>query len=185
MQNKKIIIYAVVALVVIAGLVIFLVSSTGKPGSGSQTGTSTTTTTATTSTGTPQSTTYAPVSADTKIPGVGEQTSGGVGAPITVVPAAPGITALARSFNVSVQGDKFTPSTLTVLIGDTINISITAIDKDYDFTQPDYGLSTPLPKGVNKLVLFQGMTSGKYTFFCKSCGGPDKGPVGYIVVVPK
>lgn len=182
MQNKKIIIYAAVALVVIAGLAYFLVSMTGKPGSGSQTGATATTTAPS---GTPKSTTYAAVSADTKIPGVGDQTSGGVAAPITVVPAAPGITALARSFNISVQNDKFTPSTVTVLVGDTVNISITAVDKDYDFTQPDYGLSSPLPKGVKKLILFQGMTSGKYTFFCKSCGGPDKGPVGYIVVVPR
>jgi heme/copper-type cytochrome/quinol oxidase subunit 2 len=181
MRKKKVIIYAVVALVVIAGLAYFLVGSTGKPGTVyQQPGDSTTTTT-----GTPKSTTHASVSADTKIPGVGDQTSGGVGAPITVVPAAPGITALARSFDISVQNDKFTPSTVTVLVGDTVNISITAVDKDYDFTQPDYGLSSPLPKGVKKLILFQGTSSGKYTFFCKSCGGPDKGPVGYIVVVPK
>lgn len=182
LKNKKVVIYVTVAVLVVAGLVFILASNTTKSGIVSQTGSNATTTA---SADQPKSATYASVSADTKIPGVGEQTSGGVGVPKTVLPAAPGVTASARAFDVSVQDDKFIPDTLTVLVGDTVNVSLTAIDKDYDFYQPDYGLSTSLPKGVKKLILFQGNSVGKYTFFCKSCGGPSKGPVGYFVVVPK
>lgn len=90
-----------------------------------------------------------------------------------------------RSFSLSVSSNEFSPSNVIAYIGDTVRLNITAKDKDYDFYQPDYGLSKQLPKGVAALVEFQVTAAGKYTFYCKSCGGPAKGPVGYVVVVPK
>ena len=130
---------------------------------------------------------YAPekVDADTKVPGQGENIGNGVAAPTIVTEAAPGVEAKLRSFDLIVSGDKFIPDTVTVRIGDTANIFITAQDKNYDFTLPSYGLSSVLTKGVKKTILFQALTDGKYEFFCQSCGGPEKGPVGYVVVVPK
>jgi plastocyanin domain-containing protein len=88
-------------------------------------------------------------------------------------------------FSIAVQNGAFTPNTIVLNQGDTVRMLLTARDRDYDFVQPDTGLSSNLPKGVEKIVEFSGMTAGKYTFYCASCGGPDKGPLGHIVVVPK
>lgn len=106
-----------------------------------------------------------------------------VAKPKIVTEAAPGSTSKFRSFSLSVTGGKFVPETVIVNAGDTVHLDITASDKDYDFYQPDYGLSTVLPKGVKKVVEFQATSQDKYTFYCQSCGGPSKGPVGYVTVV--
>ncbi|MDP3948548.1 MAG: cupredoxin domain-containing protein [bacterium] len=106
-----------------------------------------------------------------------------VAKPAIVTQAAPGSTSKFRSFSLSVTGGKFVPETVIVNAGDTVHLDITASDKDYDFYQPDYGLSTALPKGVKKVVEFQATSQDKYTFYCQSCGGPSKGPVGYVTVV--
>lgn len=110
---------------------------------------------------------------------------GNVATPQIVGPAAPTTDAKFRSFNMQVEGGKFVPDTVIVRKGDTVHINIAAVDKDYDFYQPDYGFSFPLPKGKGKVLEFGATAEGKYTFFCRECGGPEKGPLGYIVVVAK
>lgn len=135
---------------------------------------------------TQQSQTVSEVPSDTKIPELGAtDVAAGVAVPTNVTAAAPGVDAKFRGFTVNIEGDKFSPETIIVKQGDTTSIKFTSVDKAYDFTQPDYGLFTSIPKGVTKLVEFGGVNPGKYTYYCKSCGGPEKGPVGYIVVVPK
>ncbi|RJP43608.1 hypothetical protein C4587_02935 [Candidatus Parcubacteria bacterium] len=108
-----------------------------------------------------------------------------VAVPGIVAPSAPTSDSSFRSFDIKVEGDKFVPDTVIVKKGDAIRLSITAVDGDYDFSQPDYGVKTSLPRGKAKLVGFSATAEGKYTFFCESCGGPEKGPIGYIVVVPE
>lgn len=94
-----------------------------------------------------------------------------VAVPTIQGPAAPGSTASYRSFDISVDANKFSPSTINVNLGDTVNLYITAIDKDYAFTQPDYGFNALLPKGVKKTIQFQANSAGKFEFYCSSCGG--------------
>lgn len=132
-----------------------------------------------------QSATVSDVPADTVVPEVGDAQSGDVAVPNSVVDAAPGVEAKSRSYVVTVNGDKFSPSTIAARVGDTISIRFTAEDKDYDYTQPDLGLSAKLLKGKEQLIQVSPSTVGRFTFFCASCGGPDKGPVGYLVVAPK
>lgn len=108
-----------------------------------------------------------------------------VAIPDTVTAAAPQVEAKFRSFNLRVEGDKFIPDTVVVNVGDTVHINISAADKDYDFFQPDYGFAGVLPKGQTKVLEFQATSEGKYTLYCAKCGGPEKGPVGYIIVVSK
>jgi len=105
-----------------------------------------------------------------------------VAKPQIVNPSSPTSQANFRSFDLGVDGDKFVPDTVIVRAGDTIRLNITAVDKNYDFTQPDFGFSAPLLKGQEKVIAFGATAAGKFTFFCKSCGGPDKGPVGYIII---
>jgi len=132
-----------------------------------------------------QSATVAPVPANITVPNEGDKNVGiGIAAPQIQVPAHPsGGDASYRQFIVTANNDTFTPATAIVKKGDIIDLEITAVDKDYDFTQPDYGFSAlPVPKGKTTKVQFQGLNSGKFTFYCASCGGPNKGPIGYIII---
>jgi heme/copper-type cytochrome/quinol oxidase subunit 2 len=87
-----------------------------------------------------------------------------------------------RSFNIKIENNAFSPSTVIVKQGDTVNISLTAVDGNYGFTQPDYGFNAPIAKGQTKNAQFQVLQSGDFLFYCGSCGGPSKGPVGHIIV---
>lgn len=103
-----------------------------------------------------------------------------VAKPETVIPSG---SASIRIFEIKAEGNKFTPDTLIVNNRDTVKIKLTAVDKAYDFTQPDYGLLNYLAKqGQTRTIEFGTSASGKFTFYCASCGGPDKGPVGYIII---
>ncbi|MEK7212498.1 MAG: cupredoxin domain-containing protein [Patescibacteria group bacterium] len=87
-----------------------------------------------------------------------------------------------RSFSIKAEGDKFSPDTIVVKEKDTVRLSINAIDKDYDFTQPDYGFKVAVKKGDSKPLQFDASASGKFLFYCAACGGPNKGPIGYLIV---
>ena len=90
-----------------------------------------------------------------------------------------------RSFNITVQNEAYTPDTVIVNQGDTVNLDLTAVDAAYGFTQPDYGFNAVIPKGKTQIIQFQALSPGDFTFYCASCGGPSKGPVGHIIVVAK
>lgn len=91
-----------------------------------------------------------------------------------------------RGFDIMVKGDAFVPDTVIVKAWDTADMWLTAADKDYDFTEPDYGVNVALPRGQRTHIQFGvGGSAGKFTFYCKRCGGPESGPLGYLVVVAK
>jgi heme/copper-type cytochrome/quinol oxidase subunit 2 len=107
----------------------------------------------------------------------------GVAAPMIVASGSPSGSTSYRSFDISVSGSAFSPNTMIVNKGDTVHINLTAVGGNYDFTQPDMGLSLSVSKGRTKVVQFDANMVGKLTFYCASCGGPAKGPMGYIEVV--
>ena len=90
-----------------------------------------------------------------------------------------------RSFNISIQNGTFSPDTVIVKQGDTVNLELAAIDAAYGFTQPDYGFNVAIAKGKTQTIQFQALQNGNFTFYCASCGGPAQGPVGHIIVVTK
>lgn len=90
-----------------------------------------------------------------------------------------------RKFSITADKNTFTPSAVTIYKGDTMQIAITAVDKDYDFAQPDYGYSKGIAKGTTETIIFDGTAEGIFTFFCRSCGGPSQGPKGTVTVAPK
>lgn len=113
-----------------------------------------------------------------------------VAKPELVAPAGPSTDASQRNFPpIIAEGNKFVPDTIIVREKDIIRIKITAIDKNYDFTQPEFGFDGNakiiIPKGETKTIEFQTGGVGKFKFYCSTCGGPEKGPVGYINVVSK
>ncbi|MBI4084968.1 MAG: cupredoxin domain-containing protein [Candidatus Liptonbacteria bacterium] len=105
--------------------------------------------------------------------------------PKAVVSARPGSSSNIRIFAITASNNKFSPSEVAAYVGDIVHLDITAVDKDYDFYQPDYGLNIFLPEGQKKFVEFQVSATDKYTFYCRSCGGPEKGPIGHVTVVSK
>jgi hypothetical protein len=110
-----------------------------------------------------------------------------VAIPEVTAPANLQNTGTFRKFSMAVSGNKFEPNTFVIREGDTLHIDITAVDKNYDFTQPDIGYqATPLLQGKTGFIEFgSGVPAGKYAFYCSSCGGPVSGPVGYIIVAPR
>ena len=109
--------------------------------------------------------------------------------PTSVLPARPkpGQDKRVRFFNLSIEKDKFFPDTIIINDWDDVLIYVKAVDKDYDFTQPDMGVSKPIPKGQTAIIKQGfGETKGvKLTFYCASCGGPLEGPRGQILTVPR
>ena len=132
---------------------------------------------------TPSIVTRTSVPANTVVPD-----KGATGTPANVaVPAVQSVGDAAgnvsyRSFNIKIQNNAFSPSTIIVKQGDTVNISLTAVDANYGFTQPNYGFNAEIAKGQTKSAQFQALQSGDFLFYCGSCGGPSKGPVGHIIV---
>lgn len=90
-----------------------------------------------------------------------------------------------RKFEMQVRDDVFVPNTVIVNQGDAVEIDITAIDKDYYFTQPEKRYDFLLPKGKSMPLAFTAAGEGNFLFYCSSCGGPEKGPTGHLIVVPK
>lgn len=116
------------------------------------------------------------------VPNVGDQVAENVAAPVVAGPAGNETDASFRGFKIRVENDKFVPDTVIVKKGDTTDIVFTAVDKNYEFFQPDYGFKVPLLRGNETTVQFQASASGKFRFYCQSCGGPESGPVGYVIV---
>lgn len=125
------------------------------------------------------------VPSNVKVPELNDEASPDVAQPTVVSPAAPGVESRYRSFNISADRNKFNPSTIIVNTGDTVHINFTAVDKTYDFTIPDYGLKQTATGGQTKVVEFQALNDGKYTFYCERCGGLDSNVIGYIIVIDK
>lgn len=98
------------------------------------------------------------------------------------VSSAPGFTL--RKFALRIEDGKFSPDTVIVNVGDTVDLSITAVDGDYDFTQPDFGFKAAITRGTTQSIQFGATAAGQFKFFCASCGGPEKGPVGTLVIAP-
>lgn len=108
-----------------------------------------------------------------------------VARPYTVRPEEPTSDSKLRVFQIQIKNDKFIPNTVIIHANDEADITFTAIDKTYDFIQPDNGYQGTVPKGAPKVLAGRFYAPGKYILYCPSCGGPIKGPIGYIIVVPQ
>ena len=177
MNKKGIIIIALAAVVIVA--VVVAVIAARRQGSATN--------------GNPQSAAVAPVSSthspmpeNVVVPEAGAQNvSPGVAVPQVESAASASSNAKYRSYNIIVQNGEFMPSTIAVNQGDEVNLQIGAVGGNYDFTQPDYGIRISLPNGKSEHFEFGATAPGKFAFYCSLCGGPAKGPVGYLIVAGK
>ncbi len=132
-----------------------------------------------------QSLTKTNVPANITVPDVGAKpVSADVAVPTSVAAAAPGVSAKLRTFNIQASNDLYNPSTVIVKVGDTVHINFTAVDKTYDITFPDYGMKQTATKGQTKILEFQAVSQGKFTYYCDLCGGLTSKTIGYIIVAP-
>ena len=103
--------------------------------------------------------------------------------PTVVVPAAPGVDAKFRDFNISAENDVFVPNKIIANVGDTVHVDFTAVDKDYDIVFPSYNMMQRASVGQTKILEFQALQEGSFTYYCSSCGGPESGPKGTFIIV--
>jgi len=181
--NKRIALIAGVAVVVVIIIVaFFVVSNSGNKGGG-QSGSPGQAGTSPSSSASSGPVTRLPVPANVVVPDAGAaNVPADVAVPTVESAAAPGSSLKYRSFNIIVENGAFMPSTIAVNLGDEVNLQLGAVGGDYDFTQPDYGFHVVLPNGKSEHFEFGATAAGKFVFYCSSCGGPAKGPVGYLIV---
>ena len=133
-----------------------------------------------------KSQTHLDLPANVNVPEKNQQVAQDVAAPVSVSPTSPQSNRNLRRFEIKAEGNIFKPKEIIVYSGDVTRIEVTAVDKDYDWNQPDYGFNNvKIPKGATKPIEFQATTPGKFIFYCESCGGLKSTAVGYIAVVPK
>lgn len=128
----------------------------------------------------------APVPTNITVPGMNQKLADNqkeVAVPTVVTAAAPGVSAQFRSFNISAEGGKFFPSKIIGRVGDTIHINFTAADKDYDIIFPSYNMKQTAKKGETKVLEFQALQDGDFTYYCELCGGPTSETRGHIIIV--
>ena len=104
--------------------------------------------------------------------------------PAIVVPAAIGSESKFRTFKISAENDTFIPTKVIANAGDTVHIDFTAVDKSYDIMFPGYNMRQSAKAGETKILEFQALHAGDFTYYCPSCGGPSMGPIGHIIIVP-
>lgn len=125
------------------------------------------------------------VPSGTVVPEVGEEVrDSNIAVPTVSTSAAPGAQAKFRAFSIKAERGRFDPSRIIVNKGDTVNIVVEAIDRDYDFTLPDFGLKQVIARGERKVVEFQAVNEGEFVYYCDVCGGLDSSSKGTITVVP-
>ena len=169
-----------IVLIVVAIVIGYAVRGNGGGGSAAQTqtaGTGSATPVA------PASPTVTPVPANTTVPNKGaSSTPANVAVPVVQSAGNPSGNVSYRSFNISIDGGAYSPSTVIVKQGDTVNLELTAADANYAFTQPNLGFDIPIAKGKTQRIQFAALQVGDFIFYCASCGGPSKGPVGHLIV---
>ncbi|MEK7193275.1 MAG: cupredoxin domain-containing protein [Patescibacteria group bacterium] len=125
-----------------------------------------------------------PVPENVAVPEKGSEVGSGVAVPVTVSPASPGSSENLRVFMIEMDQNKFSAGKIIVYKGDSIRIEVKAVDKAYDFYQPNYNFKREIQKGKVVTISFQATETGIFPFYCKSCGGSESGPVLSLYVVP-
>ncbi|KKW16839.1 MAG: Heme/copper-type cytochrome/quinol oxidase, subunit 2 [Parcubacteria group bacterium GW2011_GWA1_50_14] len=116
------------------------------------------------------------------VPGTTSSVPSNVAKPVSTSPISKKGDEQLRVFEIRIDRNKFSPDTIILGKGDLAKISLTAVDHNYDFTQPDHGLMQVISKGQTKLVIYTFSNPGTFTFYCEQCGGPSRGPTGKIIV---
>ena len=103
--------------------------------------------------------------------------------PSNEAPAAPGVEERDRAFKIAVNENGFTPSNITVNVGDVVRMSFTAQGDDYDVQIPYTGHYISVKNGETKQITLGINTVGTYNFSCRDLC-PGKTISGSLIVLP-
>ena len=103
---------------------------------------------------------------------------------VSEAPAAPSATERLRVFQMSASEGGYLPSTITVNKGDIVNIKLTALAGDYDFSMPYTGMYQSVKQGETKQIGFGAVTAGTFTFECRSFCPAGGKITGSVIVLP-
>ena len=105
--------------------------------------------------------------------------------PVASAPAAPNVLEKLNFYDMKADKNGFTPSNIAVKNGDLVQIKLTSMDGDYDFSMPYTGMYIFVKKGETRDISFQTTGAGTFLFECRDyC--PAGGKIqGEFVVMPK
>ncbi len=104
--------------------------------------------------------------------------------PVHEAPAAPNVPQTLGIFSMTVSENGFNPDSITVKNGNLVQINLTAVGVDFDFSMPYTGLYTMVKKGETKQVSFQTTGTGTFVFECRDHCPPSGKIQGTVIVIP-
>lgn len=99
-------------------------------------------------------------------------------------PAAPNTEAKLGFFDMNVSASGFSPSTLTVKLGNLVQIKLTGVGGTYDFSMPWTGLYQKVNDGETKQISFQTTSVGTFIFECRDFCPVGRTIQGELIVTP-
>jgi plastocyanin len=96
--------------------------------------------------------------------------------------AAPGSEASLRTFEMTATKDGFDPEEIVVNQGDTVHIDLITDGVSYDIFLPDTGHYQIIEEGDEKVLEFQALSSGTYTYLCRDICPGGKEIKGSLVI---
>lgn len=127
------------------------------------------------------------VPVDIKVPEKGDEMPDDlkdvIAVPEVSVVAAPGTSAKSRSFVIKAENNQFTPENIIVNMGDIVQVTFQAVDKDYDIIFTGYNMMQTAKQGEIKPLSFQASQDGRFVYYCEICGGIESSARGEIIVV--
>ena len=91
--------------------------------------------------------------------------------------------AMFGTFRLAINKYGYEPNSITVKQGDVVQIEVSAIDEEYDFSIPYNGIYQAVKKGETKTVSFRAFDAGTLSFKCRDyC--PESGEEGKFIVIP-
>lgn len=92
-------------------------------------------------------------------------------------------TGTTKVINMTAEKFKFSPSTVTVNMGDTVEIHLTSKDVAHGFGLPDFNVNQTVDPGGSTVISFVANKTGTFKFMCTiPCGPGHADMTGTLVV---
>lgn len=75
----------------------------------------------------------------------------------------------------------FTPNTITVNSGDTLELRITSTEDSHNFSIAEFGINEVLPTGL-RVIRLTPMSKGSFAYFCNTADHQQRGMAGTLIV---
>ena len=104
---------------------------------------------------------------------------------VMLLTASPDLAAQEKVFQVTAQKFEFTPSVITLKLGEPVVLELTSLDRKHGFQVPDLKIDETIEPGKTLRVRIVPDKAGTYDFHCSVfCGGGHEDMTGRIVVTP-